>query len=59
MKYLVQFLDGKKTYLVALAYGVLSLVMYLQAPDPTLVDELILQLLQGGGLAALRLGVSK
>lgn len=54
----MEFLNGRKTYLVALCLGVLAVLVHLGHLDAATAAQLE-TLLLGGGLAALRAGVSK
>ena len=55
---LIEWLRGKKTYLLALAAGVLTALRALELIDDR-TYETLLGLVGAGGLAALRAGVSK
>ena len=58
MKYLFDFLEGKKTYIVALLVGVTAVLEYFGVFEVEVVTT-IYGLLGAGGLASLRAGVSK
>ena len=58
MKKVLGMLEGKKTYLVALLVGVLTVVQSLGYMDMSSY-QMIMGLLGAGGLASLRAGMKK
>ena len=54
MSTVLTFLQGKKTYIIAVAFVVIALLQ----GDQTMLEQ-VKEVLMGAGLAALRAGVSK